>query len=165
MFFTCLLLSEEITRDSMLSLTVTLLFIVPLVLGDVAWHKPHHPDRHAGNVGTIPPYSLNAACASETRELCEVRSPYSEQAIQCFESRKSELSPNCATWHEARMQCKGQIAASTMDGCPECRGFCGERHSLMHCIRAAGSRIRNMGVDDRCTDTDFFRSINRRFKR
>jgi hypothetical protein len=149
----------------MLLSTLAVLLMAHAVVGDVAWNKPHHTDKHAGAVGTIAPYSLNTACATETRELCEVRSPHSEQAIQCFESRKAELSPQCATWHEARMQCKGQIEASTMEGCPECRNICGERHSLMHCVRAAGSRIRAMGVDERCTDTDFFRSMNRRFKR
>lgn len=159
-FVSFMLITSEVIMSKWLMVVSLLLW--ELSTADVAWNKPHHATARSG---TIPPYSLNAACASETRELCEVRSPFSEQAIQCFESHKSDLSPQCSEWHDARMQCKQQIASSTMDGCPECRGFCGERHSLMHCIRSAGNRIRNLGVDERCTDTAFFRSINRRFKR
>jgi hypothetical protein len=134
-----------------------------LSTADVAWHKPNHNGRGASPF-TIPPYSLNSACASETRELCEVRTPFGDNAIQCFESHRADLSPQCAEWHDARMQCKTQIESSQMHSCPECAAFCGKGRSLMHCIRAAGSRIGSI-VNAQCTDTDFFRSLNRHYKR
>lgn len=129
------------------------------VLGAVR-HMPGAP-FHAP-IPTIAPYSLATACATELRDICELRSPYNDRAIKCFDAHRPELSPSCLEWHEARMQCKTQIEGASYDLCPDCRIHCGHGKSLLHCLRAAGNRMGLLQVNSQCTDTAFFRSMNRR---
>lgn len=151
-------------RHLVLLVTVVQMALIPIGCNGAATPKHKEGAPAHVDVPTIPPFSLNSACAQELREICEMRSPFQQKAIECFEAHRSELSPTCGEWHDARMHCKTQIESSTFEQCPECRKFCGVGLSLMHCIRAAGNRITAMGVDSKCLDTAFFKSINRHYK-
>lgn len=152
-------LTRHRIRDTFM-FAVAVVCVMVWVVGADLRHQEGAP-RHVP-IPTIAAYSLNSACQSELRDICELRSPFGDRAIKCFEGHKSELSGTCAEWHTARMECKNQIEGSTFEGCPDCKSFCGRGKSLLHCIRAAGTRILSLGVDERCTDTAFYKSMHRR---
>ncbi len=126
-------------------------------------HKPGAPLMPKAPV--IKPFSLSSACREEMKTLCDLRSPFGEQAERCLDNHMLQLSETCGVWHKARMACKLQIAAASFTECEACARFCTKDVSLMHCIRAAGSRLPALGVTAECTDSDFFRSVTRAYRK
>ena len=113
----------------------------------------------------IKPFSLSSACSVEVKTLCDLRSPFGDKAIACLEKNARELSPTCASWHNARMACKREVASADFSSCEECKRFCSGNLSLLHCLRSAGPRLPMLGVTAACTDTDFYRAISKAYRK
>ena len=115
-----------------------------------------HPHKNAKMGGKVR--TLSHACREDTINLCGARSVYARQAVDCLEEHKEELTPLCAEWHNARMDCWRQIQSSTM--CDECRKVCPAHSNVLHCVRKLGTeRVNQIGLTSECTKSRFFVSI------
>ena len=102
-------------------------------------------------VFTVPAYSLSSACADEIAKWCLFRTPYTIEAIHCFEAHRSELSKTCRKWHDARISCQSQIDARARGAAEAKAGGGGDRseNEVGDAEADAAARQRREAEEDR----------------
>jgi len=115
----CTCINEHVNGGTAASIVSLLSSSATIKLPNIVTFAEATPKRRGGGRGVavgaspapfaVPPYSLSSACADEIKKWCLYRTPFTQDAINCFESHRSELSHDCLKWHDARLSCQSQI--------------------------------------------------------